>query len=99
MVFRVEHGTSSSIWTNTAFDLAAGHIQYVYVLNDAMVTLIDIHLTRDSPQNTGVSVVYERTALKPDANHDVAHFAKQDEGAGKEWESQISGYLEKSRKH
>jgi hypothetical protein len=99
MVFRVEHGTSSSIWTNTAFDLAAGHIQYVYALNDAMVTLIDIHLTRDSPQNTGVSVVYERTALKPDANHHVAHFAKQDEGAGREWESQINGYLEKSRKH
>ncbi len=47
MVFRVDHGHHSSMWVNTAFDLAAGHIQYAYVLNDAMTTLIDIHLTRE----------------------------------------------------
>ena len=52
MVFRVEHGSHSSIWVNTAFDLAAGHIQYSYVLNDAMVTLIDIHLTREGEKKT-----------------------------------------------
>ncbi len=56
MVFRVEHGDHSAVWINTAFDLAAGHIQYTYVLNDAMATLIDIHLTRDSAQKTGVTV-------------------------------------------
>ncbi len=63
MIFRVDHSHHSSVWVNTAFDLAAGHIQYAYVLNDAMATLIDIHLTRESAQKTGVSVVYERTAL------------------------------------
>lgn len=96
MVFRVEHGQHSSVWINTVFDLAAGHIQYAYVLNDAMVTLIDIHLTREGAEKTGVDVVYERTALMPEANEHVQHFAKGDERAGKEWEEAINGYLAKS---
>lgn len=99
MVFRVEHGEHSSIWINTAFDLAAGHIQYVYVLNDAMTTLIDIHLTRESADRTAVIVVYERTALLPEANEHVQHFAKGDEKSGKEWEDAINGYLAKSQTH
>jgi hypothetical protein len=95
MVFQVNHGDHSSVWVNTAFDLAAGHIQYAYVLNDAMVTVIDLHLTREGAQKTGVSVVYERTALMPEANEHVQHFAKGDEKAGKEWEAAINGYFAK----
>lgn len=93
MVFKIMHGQHEAIWVNTAFDLAAGHIQYAYILNDAMATLIDIHLTRESAQKTGVSVVYERTALIPEANEHVQHFAQGDEKAGKEWEAAINGYL------
>jgi hypothetical protein len=95
MVFQVNHGEHSSVWVNTAFDLAAGHIQYAYVLSDAMATVIDIHLTREGAQKTGVSVVYERTALMPEANEHVQHFAKGDETAGKEWEEAINGYFAK----
>jgi hypothetical protein len=95
MVFQVNHGEHSSVWVNTAFDLAAGHIEYAYVLNDAMVTVIDIHLTREGAQKTRVSVVYERTALMPEANEHVQHFAKGDEKAGKEWEDAINGYFAK----
>src|SRR5208283_5959394 len=36
MVFKVVHGHFTSAWVNTALDLTAGHIQYAYVLNDAM---------------------------------------------------------------
>ncbi len=97
MVFRVAHGDHSSIWVNTALDLTGGHIQYSYVLNDAMATLIDIHVTRDSAQKTGVTVVYERTALIPEANEHVQHFAKGDGKAQKEWEDSINGYLAKVR--
>ena len=32
--------------SNTAFDAATGHVQYVYWMHDLMVTLIDIHVTR-----------------------------------------------------
>jgi hypothetical protein len=97
MIFRVEHGNHSSIWVNTAFDLVAGHIQYAYVLNDAMVTTIDIRLTPDNTHQTGVTVVYERTALMPEANEHVQHFAEGDGKAQKEWEKAINGYFAKSR--
>ena len=97
MVFRIMHGQHTATWVNTAFDLAAGHIQYTYVLSDAMATLIDIHLTREGAQKTGVSVVYERTALVPEANEHVQHFARGDVRAGKEWEDAIDEYLVKRR--
>jgi hypothetical protein len=97
MVFRVSHGERSSIWVNTAFDLLNGHIQYVYVLSDAMTTLIDIHLTHASAQSTRVAVLYERTALMPEANEHVEHFAAMDERAAKEWSQAINGYFAKFR--
>jgi hypothetical protein len=95
MVFQVAHGTHTSTWVNTTFDLAGGHIQYAYMLDGAMVTTIDIHLTRTVAAKTDVTVVYERTALSPDANEHVQHFAAGDAKAGKEWEEQINGYLAK----
>jgi hypothetical protein len=93
MVFTVPKGQFASVWVNTAFDLAAGHIQYAYVLNDAMATLIDIHLTRVSGQKTAVTVVYERTALVPEANEHVHHFANEDAVAAKEWGDAINSYF------
>jgi hypothetical protein len=97
MVFQVAHGQFTSAWVNTALDLAAGHIQYAYVLNDAMAVLIDIHLTRESAQKTGVTFVYERTALLLEANQHVQHFTKGDAGAGKEWSDAMNSYFAKLR--
>src|SRR5271165_6242265 len=93
MVFTVAHGGMTSVWTNTAFDAAGGHVQYVYVIPDALVTLIDIHLTKTIANETQVSVVYERTALSTEANDHVAHLAKGDAKSGPEWEQAINGYL------
>jgi hypothetical protein len=97
MVFKVAHGQVTSVWVNTALDLATGHIQYAYVLNDAMATLIDIHLTRESAQKTGVTVVYERTALLPEASENVQYFTKSDAGAAKEWGDAMNSYFAKLR--
>ena len=93
MVFTVAHGGMKSVWTNTAFDPAGGHVQYVYVIPDALVTLIDIHLTKTGGNETQVSVVYERTALSAEANDHVAHLAKGDAKSRPEWETAINGYL------
>ena len=98
MVFTVPKGQFTSVWVSTAFDLEAGHIQYAYLVSETMTTLIDIHLTRISVQKTGVSVVYERTALVPEANEHVQHFANEDAGAGKEWGDAINAYFAKLRK-
>ncbi len=96
MVFTIAHGGMKSVWTNTAFDAAGGHVQYVYVIHDALVTLVDIHLTKAGVNETRVSVVYERTALSPEANDHVAHLAKGDAKSGPEWEEAINGYLAKA---
>lgn len=98
MVFTVPKGQFISVWVTTAFDLAAGHIQYVYVINEIMTTLIDINLTRESAQKTGVTVVYERTALAPGGNAHVQQLANEDAGAGQEWGDAINGYFEKNGK-
>jgi len=98
MVFKVAHGPNSSVWINTALDFTAGHIQYAHVLNDAMATLIDIQATRQGPQKTGVTVVYERTALFPEANEHVQHFAKADANGAKEWGEAMNAYFAKSGK-
>jgi len=96
MVFTVAHGGMTSVWTNTAFDAAGGHVQYVYVIPDALVTLIDIHLTKSGGNETQVSAVYERTALSKEANDHVAHLAKGDAKSGPEWEAAMNGYLRKA---
>ncbi len=93
MIFTISHQGMKSVWTNTAFDVSNGHVQYVYVIPDALVTLIDIHLTRAGINETRVSVVYERTALSPEANDHLAHLAKGDAKSGPEWEAAINGFL------
>lgn len=93
MVFQVAHGHYVSTWVNTTFDLSAGHIQYAYVLNDLMTTSIDIRLAPKGAGNTEVTVVYERTALVPEANEHVQQFASGDVKARSEWQEQINSYL------
>lgn len=96
MVFTVEHAGVSAVWTSTAFDEASGHVQYVYVMSAALVTLVDIHVERAGATETKVTVVYERTALKPEANENVNHFARGDAKSGPEWARAINGYLAKA---
>ena len=93
MVFAWELGGDPSVWTNTAFDPRTGHVQYVYFVNDTMVTLIDIHLTKAGAAETRVDVVYERTALRPDANELVTQQANDDGSRGTEWAEMINGYF------
>ena len=95
-VFKVEHGGHKSVWTNTAFDLNNGHVQYVYIMEDILTTLIDIHIDHTAPNRTTVRVAYERTALIEEANEHVKQLAESDSKAGPEWASSIGRYLKKS---
>lgn len=94
MVFAVAHGHMKSVWVNTQFDPTAGRIQYVYVIPDALVTVITIKLTPEGNQ-THVEVEYARTALSEEADGHVQHMAEQDRSSGPDWEKQVNGYLEK----
>ena len=92
-VFQVSHGHHSSTWVNTAFDLEHGHIQYVYFLQDMLVTRIDLHLSQPDATTTKVHVAYERTALSPAANERVQAMGDHDRNSGPEWNADIERYL------
>ena len=93
-VFTVAHGHLLSTWVNTAFDLDGGHIQYVYVVPEVQAVLIDIRLQQKDAHTTAAKVVYQRTALVPALNDHVIELGRKDLESGKEWESQINGYLQ-----
>jgi len=92
-VFTIEHGGHHATWVCTIFDLKAGRVQYVYTIGGAVATLIDIRLFAPDSKSTQVQVVYERTALKPEANDHVKEMGESDRDSGKEWQEAIDRYL------
>lgn len=92
MVFTVAHGHLRSAWVNTEFDEKNGRIQYVYVIPEAVVTVITLKLTPQGEQ-TRVEVEYDRTALSAEADAHVRHMAEGDRASGPDWEKQVNGYL------
>jgi len=92
-VFRVHHGHHSVTWVNTAFDAQAGHAAYVYVIEGKLATRIDVQLTPMDAGSTRVRVIYERTALDPSVNPDIAEMAQTDAKMGPAWEQSIGKYL------
>jgi hypothetical protein len=87
-VFLVNRPENQAVWITTQLDLPAGRIQYVNFLNYAIVTKIDVRLTRDTDK-TVVRVVYERTAIEPSANETVRQLAKLTENYAPEWKFAI----------
>jgi hypothetical protein len=92
-VFTIHHGHRQAYWINTAFDMDARHVQYVYVIPEAMVVLIDVRFSEPDPANTKVNVAYERTALNPEANQHVKELGDSDRESGEEWSTAIQDYL------
>ena len=92
-VFTVQHGPRTSFWVNTAFDLAAGRLQYVAVLPDAFLNVIDVRLTPIDATHTAVEVTYTRTALAPAANEDVTAMGTADRDKGPRWQTMIEACL------
>jgi hypothetical protein len=92
MVFTVAHDHLKAGWVNTEFDLKNGRIQYVYVIPDALVTVITLRL-QPHGDHTQVEVEYDRTALSAEADAHVRHLAEGDRTSGPEWERQVNAYL------
>ncbi|MFT3914450.1 MAG: hypothetical protein QM704_10125 [Anaeromyxobacteraceae bacterium] len=94
-VFTLSHGERGvAVWVNTAFDLAAGRIQYVYVLPGTQVTVIDLALA-EAPDgaSTRIRVRYRRTALEAGANAIVEEAGRKDAAAAQEWEGAVDAAL------
>ena len=96
-VFTVAHRQGHSIWVNTLFDLEAGRIQYVYVVPEAQVAVIDVYARPLDASTTSVKVVYQRTALDPALNDHIREQGRHDAASGPEWESAINSYLKAHR--
>ncbi|HEX4227975.1 MAG TPA: hypothetical protein VHZ07_04850 [Bryobacteraceae bacterium] len=94
-VFTVQHGSRTSVWVNTLFDLAGGRMQYVSFIPDALVSTIDVRLTALDPAITGVEVTYTRTALSPAVNDHIHALATSDRTSGPHWQEAIQTCLEK----
>jgi hypothetical protein len=92
MVFNVAHDHLHAVWVNTLFNLKDGRFQYVYVIPEALLTVINLKLTPQGDK-TRVEVQYDRTALSPEAESHVRHMAEGDRRFGPDWEKQINTYL------
>lgn len=92
-VFTLQHGQSTSVWVNTEFDLAGGRMQYVYIVPNAMVCVIDVHVTKVDAMHTAVDVTYTRTALAPERNGEIAHLSQKDGQSGPEWRRYVEHAL------
>jgi hypothetical protein len=96
-VFTIQHGPIKAVWVNTLFDLEARHFQYVYFMPDLMVTVIDVRFKPLAADQTGVNVVYTRTAVTTAGNEHVAAMSKGDGSSGSEWQKAIEDYLESEK--
>lgn len=92
-VFTVQHGPHTSVWINTVYDLAAGRLQYVSLIDGVLVSLIDVRLAAADPAHTAVEVTYTRTALDPAANPTVQAMGAHDRASGPEWQHALEAAL------
>jgi hypothetical protein len=98
VVFTTKHGQHSSTWITTVFEPEKGHIQHVYFIPDAMVTLIDIRTAPSGAYSTHVEVTYERTALSPELNDHVRKQGSSDSRSADHWRAAIEDCLKKEGK-
>jgi len=96
MVFTTLQEGLPRVWTNTCFDFATGHVQYAHWMADVMVAFIDIRVTNFAARQTRIKVVYERTALRAEANEQVLAMAQADANNGPHWAEMINGHLQKT---
>jgi hypothetical protein len=89
----VQHGSHTSAWVNTLFDLAEGRMQYVSFLVGSVVSTVDVRLTPLDSSITRLEVTYVRTALNAAANEDVRAMGVSDHDSGPDWQEAIARCL------
>ena len=92
-VFTVRHGEHTSVWVTTIFDPRAGRMQYVSVIPEMLVSLIDVRLKEVGVTRTAVEVTYARTALAIAANDDVQAMGAGDRDSGSDWQQSVEACL------
>lgn len=87
------------MWVNTIFDLAGGRMQYVMVIPEVLVSLIDVRLKDMGATHTAVEVTYARTALATVANDGVQAMGASDRDSGPDWQRSVEACLAVQQAH
>jgi hypothetical protein len=92
-VFTTKHGSLTTVWVNTIFNVEAGRMQYVAFIADKLATIVDVQVTAPASNRASVKVTYTRTALDPAANDHVKSLGQQDAVSAPEWQQSIEQAL------
>lgn len=95
LVFLVGDGEEKATWVIDRYDPIAHVIGYVAVTK-SMLTRIRIQVVPDGIQSVA-SVTYTRTALNPESEAAVKHFAAHFPTQAQHWEAAINSYLERAK--
>jgi hypothetical protein len=68
-------------------------MQYVSIIPDVVISVIDVRLTPANASHTAVEVTYARTALAATANDDVTAMGSSDRDSGPHWQQAIEACL------
>jgi hypothetical protein len=86
------------IWVISAYDKLRGYIQYVSFRPGKTLTLVSIQCFPARHDTTRVRITYRRTALRPESNAAVEHFAAGFTSEAQHWENTLNEYLQKRGK-
>lgn len=97
MVFTLRRDPFNEVWVNTLFDMEGRHFQYVYMLQDLAVTVIDVRFKLLGADSTEVDVVFTRTAITPQGNEQVTAMSETDKSAPQVWKKKIDECLARNK--
>ena len=97
-VMTTGEGDSQTTWVLSSYDLPRHYIQYVTIRPGHVLTLISIRCLDADGGNSRCEITYRRTALTPENNPAVEHFAQSFTSQGPHWEQVLNEYLRHAAK-
>lgn len=92
-VFTTDDKSTDVVWIMTRFDERALEVDYVQVLPKEWAGEMLIRLKESSHGRTQATVTYRRTALSPEADHDVEAFGQHFPQQREHWQNAINQRL------
>jgi hypothetical protein len=92
-VMTTGEGDAQTTWVLSSYDLPRNYIQYVTMRPGHLLTVISIRCVAADHGNSRCEITYRRTALRPENNTAVEHFAQSFTSQGRHWEQVLNEYL------
>ena len=95
-VFETGSADTPTTWVLTTYDVPGGHLEYVNIRAGHMITVLDIRCSAGEKGTTTARIAYTRTALSPEANSQVEHFAQEFPSQAPHWEQALNSYIQRT---